>query len=130
MHSSDDDFEFRIMNPPTSFSIQDDVEEQILSPLSCLREFESYWLLEFDLPLVEKDDISVLIDENTLTVQANLKEVYSQDTHGYHAEFKSFEKSITLPPKIDADKITAQFSNERLFINIPKIRSGHKIKIE
>ncbi len=87
-----DNFDFKIITPPTLFSIQDDIEEQMLSPLSCLREFESYWLLEFDLPLVNKDNINITIDENLLTVQANLNEVYSEEGHGYHAEFKYFKK--------------------------------------
>ncbi len=125
-----DDFKFNIIKPPISFSIQDDFDEQILSPLSYLKEFESYWLLEFDLPLVEKENINITIDENILTVEATLKETYSEDSQGYHAEFKLFKKSITLPPKIDTDKITARFSNQRLSIKLPKMISGTQIKID
>lgn len=125
-----DDFGFDVIKPPTSFPIQDDLDEHILSPLSCLREFESCWLLEFDLPLVNKENINVSIDENILTVQATLKETYSEDNQDYHAEFKYFKKSITLPPKVDTDKITAKFSNQRLSIKLPKMVSGTQIKID
>ena len=54
---SDKEFEIRIASSSISSLFNDDVEHQILSPLSCLREYGTYWLLEFDLPLVNKKDI-------------------------------------------------------------------------
>ena len=57
-HMKNDDFEFRIS--PIISSLFDDIEHRILSPLSCLREFDSHWILEFDLPLVSKKDVKAL----------------------------------------------------------------------
>lgn len=109
----------------------DDIEEQILSPLSCLREFESKWLLEFDLPLVDKKNIQVSLGENnTLSVEAKLKESYVDESLDFHNEFQYFKKSVTLPGRIDEKNITANFSNGRLIINIPKLLQGNKIPID
>ena len=52
----------------------DDIEGKILSPLSCITELESKWILEFDLPLVNKDDISVALDTgNVISIEAKLR---------------------------------------------------------
>ena len=124
----DNDFEFRI-TPPIISSLFDDIEHRILSPLSCLREFDSHWMLEFDLPLVSKKDVKVTFDGNTINVEAKLKEKYSEEKQGKTTKFEYFKKSILLPGKIDNKKITAKFQKGRLEIKIPKKVVGHSIKI-
>ncbi len=107
----------------------DDIEQKILSPLSCIKELESKWVIEFDLPLVKKEDISVSFDpENTITVEAKLVEPYC-DPKMERCEFEYFKKSVTLPGKINEKNITANFSNGRLVITATKIFSGSKIPI-
>jgi len=109
----------------------DDIEEKILSPLSCVKELETKWVLEFDLPLVNKEAISITYDEgNIITVEAKLRETYCDENLNPKCEFHSFKKRITLPGDIDEKKIVSTFSNGRLTINIPKALRGHKIKIE
>ncbi len=108
----------------------DDIEQKILSPLSCIRELESKWIIEFDLPLVKKEDISVSFNpENTITIEAKLVEPYCDPKMG-KCEFEYFKKSVTLPGKINEKNITANFSNGRLIITVPKIFSGSKIQIK
>jgi HSP20 family protein len=127
-------------NPETEINIirtlvnpmfRDDIEQQTLSPLSCLREFDSKWVLEFDLPLVNKKDISVSFDAgNIITVEAKLKETYGETNLDYGYKFKYFKKSVSLPGKLNEKKITAKFENGILTISIPKLFSGYKIKVE
>ena len=124
----DTDFEFKII-PPIINSLFDDIEHRILSPLSCLREFDSHWMLEFDLPLVSKKDVKVTFDGNTVNVEAKLKEKYSEEKLGKITKFEYFKKSISLPEKIDSKKTTAKFQKGRLEIKIPKKMLGHSIKI-
>ncbi|MBI2006293.1 MAG: Hsp20/alpha crystallin family protein [Nitrosopumilales archaeon] len=108
----------------------DDIEQKTLSPLSCIRELESKWVIEFDLPLVKKEDISVSINsENTIAIEAKLVAPYC-DPKIERCEFEYFKKSITLPGKINEKNITANFSNGRLIITVPKIFSGNKIPIQ
>lgn len=125
------DFEIIIASPPTTPRIIDDVEEKILCPLSCVRELESKWILEFDLPLVNKNDIEVsLLPDNVITVAAKLRETFQDLELDYRREFQFFKKSIALPGKIDINKITASFKNGSLTILAPKIFKGNKIKVE
>ncbi len=125
---NDNDYEFRIM-PPIISSLFDDIEHRILSPLSCLREFDTHWMIEFDLPLVSKKDIKVTFDGNNINVEAKLKEKYSEEKLGKVTKFEYFKKSISLPRKIDSKKTTAKFQKGRLEIKIPKKVVGQSIKI-
>lgn len=109
----------------------DDIEEKTLSPLSYITELESKWIIEFDLPLVNKEDISVTFDTgNIITINAKLREAYCDETLEPKCEFHYFKKKISLPGEIDDKKITSNFLNGRLIINIPKVFRGHKIKVE
>ncbi|MDH3853437.1 MAG: Hsp20/alpha crystallin family protein [Nitrosopumilus sp.] len=125
---NDDDFKF-VTIPPMINSLFDDIEHRILSPLSCLREFDNQWVLEFDLPLVNKKDIKVTFDEDTINVEAKLNEKYSEKQIGDVTKFEYFKKSLSLPEKIDNKKTTAQFQKGRLVIKIPKKVIGHQVKI-
>jgi HSP20 family protein len=123
-----DDFKFTIM-PSLTDSLFDDIEHRILSPLSCLREFDTHWMLEFDLPLVNKKNIKVTFDGNMINVEAKLKEKYSEEKLGKITKFEYFKKSMSLSGKIDSKKTTAVFQKGRLVIKIPKKIVGHSIKI-
>ena len=119
---------FGISTPMIS-SLFDDIEHGVLSPLSCLREFDHHWLLEFDLPLVNKKDIKVTFDGNNINVEAKLKEKYSEQKLGKMTKFEYFKKSILLPGRIDSKKTIAKFQNGRLAIKIPKKVMGQNIKV-
>jgi len=125
---NDDDFKFATI-PPMINLLFDDIEHRILSPLSCIREFDNQWMLEFDLPLVNKKDIKVTFDEDTINVEAKLNEKYSEKQIGDVTKFEYFKKSLSLPGKIDNKKTTAQFQKGRLVIKIPKKVIGHQVKI-
>ncbi len=126
--SNYNDFEFRRTLPIIS-SLFDDTEQRILSPLSCLREFDGHWMLEFDLPLVNKKDVKVTFDGNAINVEAKLQEKYSEEKLGRVTKFEYFKKSISLPRQIDSKKTTARFQDGRLEIKIPKKVAGQSIKV-
>ena len=130
MSNSKNEFIVKLFNPLTSSSLYDDIEEQILSPLSCLREFGDKWLVEFDLPLVNKKDIKISFDENSVTVEAKLKEIYFEEKLGVKTNFEFFKKTLTLPGNISSKKTVAKFNKGRLSIIIPKTISGKKIKVD
>lgn len=109
----------------------DDREQKILRPLSCLRESQTKWILEFDLPLVDKNDVAVYLDENDMiVVEAKLKERYVDSKGSQSYEYESFRKSVKIPKNIDKKNIVSQFSNGRLVVILPKLHAGTKIKIE
>lgn len=130
IENNDKEFEIRIASSSISSLFNDDIERQILSPLSCLREYGTHWSLEFDLPLVNKKDIKVTFDESSISIEAKLKETYSEEKFGKKTKFEYFKKTITLPSKIDNKKTSAKFEKGRLKIIIPKTIFSREIKIK
>ena len=130
MVQNNEESKIKIFSPIISSLLNDDIEQQILSPLSCLREYGSNWSLEFDLPLVNKKDIKITFDKNSISVEAKLKETYSEEKLGVTTKFQYFKKTIALPGNIDSSKTYDKFNKGRLTITIPKVVTGHKIKIE
>lgn len=130
MAETDEDFEIRL-SFPTLNPMFDDIERKILAPLSCLREFGLEYVLEFDLPMVQKENISVSLDENNIiSVEARLNETYFDENQNYKHEFNYFKKSITLSGKLDSNNIHAKFVDGRLTVRIPKLPARNKIAIE
>ena len=131
MFEKKEPFEIKNIFPNLHPKLIDDIEEKVLSPLSCITELESKWIIECDLPLVNKEDISVTFDAgNLITIEAKLRETYWDETLEPKSEFHYFKKKISLPGVINEKKITSNFSHGRLTINIPKVFRGHKIKVE
>jgi HSP20 family protein len=131
MNEDDDMFDLKGIFPILFPKLVDDVEGKILSPLSCITELESKWILEFDLPLVEKDNISVSVDKgNEITIEAKLREAYFDENLESKREFHFFKKKVTLPGQLDDKKITSTFKNGRLTIYLPKLFQGNKIRVE
>ena len=128
--NNDKEFEIRISSSSISSLFNDDIERQILSPLSCLREYGTHWSLEFDLPLVNKKDIKITFDESSISVEAKLKETYSEEKFGKKTKFEYFKKTIVLPSKIDNKKTSAKFEKGRLKITIPKTIFSREIKVK
>ncbi|MDH3312210.1 MAG: Hsp20/alpha crystallin family protein [Nitrosopumilus sp.] len=95
------DNEFRTV-PQIINSWFDDIGHRILSPLSWLREFNNQWLLEFDLPLVNKKDIKVTFNGNIINIEAKIKEEYSEKRLGNITKFEYFKKSISISGNIDS----------------------------
>ena len=124
-----DDFEFGMVPQPIIISLFDDVEHRSLSPLSCLREFDGYWILECDLPLVNEKDIKISFQADTISIEAKLKEKYSEERLGKFTKFEFFKRSVSLPGNIEIKKTTAIFKKGRLEVRIPKKLSGNSIQI-
>ena len=114
---------------PILDSILDDIEHRILSPLSCIIEFNNFWLIELDLPMVNKKDIKINSSQNTLHIEAKLREKYSEEKLGKVTKFEYFKKSISLPVMINSKKISAEFNKGRLSITVPKKIQSSSIQI-
>ena len=123
-----EDFEIRTSFPSIN-SLIDDIEHSILSPLSYLKEFDNHWLLELDLPMVNKKDIKITFDGNMISVEAKLKEKYTEEKLGKISKFEYFRKSVSLPDMVDVKRTSAKFQKGRLEIKIPKKSAGRTVKI-
>jgi len=108
----------------------DDYVNAELTPLVHFTEKDSKWILEIDLPMVNKDDIDITLADNHIVVTAKLEKTYCVSRRDCMTEFNYFKKVTPLPTGIDKEKISAKFNNGILRIHMPKIATGKKIQIE
>ena len=96
---------------------------QRYTPAVDLVESENHFLLKADLPGMGDGDVSVEVNDNTLTIAGERKLEYEQRERGWYRierSFGRFSRSLTLPEGIDASKIEAQFDKGVLEVRIPK----------
>jgi len=90
-------------------------------------ETEKSFDLSFSLPGFEKDDITVSVSKNTLTLKASKSEVKEDENVTYLAREiaqGSYERSIMLPDNVNADKISAEYKSGILTLSIPKTKEA------
>ena len=89
--------------------------------------------VEVDLPGVKKEDIEVKIDNNILTVSGERKmkkEVKEKDYYLMESSFGKIERSFVLPKGIDQEKISAEYKDGRLIIDLQKEERLKPKKVE
>jgi HSP20 family protein len=93
------------------------------SPAMDLVEDEGHFVLKADLPGLSHEDISLEIQDNTLTLSGERKAEHESRERGWYRverSFGSFSRSLTLPEGVDADAVTAEFEKGVLEVRIPK----------
>lgn len=89
--------------------------------------------VEIDMPGVKKEDINVRINNNILTVSGERKmkkEVKKKDYYLMESSYGRIERSFSLPRGIDEDKISAQYNDGRLVIDLEREKSLKTKEIE
>lgn len=103
------------------------------SPRMDLTETDNAYRLMLDLPGLEKQDITLRVENNRLFVSGERhEETRAEDQTLVHMErsFGAFYRSIRLPREVQEDKIKARFENGVLKIDLPKAESSMPKKIE
>lgn len=86
-------------------------------------ETEGELMLSFDLPGIPEQDIAIELNDNVLTVSGQRSRETEQSTERYYRferRFGSFSRSVTLPPGVQEDAISANYDNGVLEIRVPK----------
>jgi HSP20 family protein len=82
--------------------------------------------IEIDLPGVKKENIELKIEDSYLRVNAvryMKKEVKEKDYYLLNSHFGEISRVFALPEGINKDRITANFEDGRLYIDIEKEES-------
>lgn len=100
-----------------------------------ISETEKEIVVTANVPGISSEDISVEVNDNILTLSGQMtKENKEEDKekkyYRYERESGSFSRSFSLPAKIDEDKIEAETKNGVLTINLPKLQTEAKKKIQ
>ena len=102
-----------------------------LSPTVNLSESKDAYLLEAEMPGVNKDGLEVLLEANELTIVGHRQpETINAELLYRESKPRDFRRVFVLDPSIDAQKISAQIEQGVLKLNLPKAERVKPRKIE
>jgi HSP20 family protein len=92
---------------------------------------DNEYVLRFDLPGVNPNDVEVQADGNALTISGERKS--EEKREGYQeTSYGEFQRTVTLPEGVEADKIAARYEHGVLEIHVPLPAqlAGRKIPVQ
>ncbi len=105
------------------------------TPAVDIYETDDAIILEAELPGMNEKDIEVKIEDNVLTIRGERKfEEERKEENYYRMErfYGTFQRSFTLPPNVDTEKVKAEYKKGILKVTLPKKEQAKpkQIKIE
>jgi HSP20 family protein len=102
-------------------------------PQMDLVEAEDHFVLKADLPGLDDGDVSIEVQDGTLTISGERKAEHESRERGWYRierSFGSFSRSLTLPDRVDPDGISANFDRGVLEVRIPKPEEHKPRRVE
>jgi HSP20 family protein len=79
---------------------------------------DNEYVVRLDLPGVNPDEVEVQVEGNLLTIKGERK-TETKNADYQETYYGKFERSVTLPQGVEADKISAQYQQGVLEIRVP-----------
>ncbi len=75
-----------------------------------------------ELPGMKREQIDISLHDGTLTIRGERQPETTDTEKGFRSErfFGKFSRSITLPTRVDAGKVTAAYKDGLLTVTLPK----------
>ena len=106
-----------------------------MSPAVDMYDKKDEIVVKAEIPGVPKENVKISLSDNTLTIKGEMKkeeEVKEEDYYYAERSYGSFARALSLPAKVKADKIKANFKDGILEIHLPKSEEAKpkEIKID
>ena len=104
-------------------------------PAVNILETAADYKIELAAPGLTKEDFQINLKKDNLSVWAERKAVEGAEVKDYNRkefDFNSFARSFVLPDSVDAEKISAEYTNGILYITIGKkeeVNRNKEIKV-
>jgi len=109
---------------------------QLLSgwtPAVDVHEDKDNFVVHAELPGMKREEIEVALHDGTLSISGERKtEKKFEEAEVYRAErfFGKFQRTVTLPAPVAADRVKAQYKDGILTITLPKTEAAKPKQIE
>jgi HSP20 family molecular chaperone IbpA len=103
-----------------------------ISPVVDIYETENDFVLVANLPGVERTDIQVKLDNNSLVIfgKINFKDAVNRNYILNENEIGNYFRSFKISDSIDKEKIKARYDNGQLIVTLPKHEKAKPRKID
>jgi HSP20 family protein len=102
-------------------------------PALDIAENEDKVTLTAEVPGMKAEDIDVTLERGVLTIKGEKKFEDERKDDNYHRierSYGSFQRVVQLPTEVDEDKVTANYKDGVLTLEMPKSQAAKKRKIE
>ncbi len=109
------------------------IDGELIPPIE-VAETDADVTVKMAVPGVDKDQISISVDDHVLKVRGETKKETEEKKKNYYRQeirYGSFARSVRLPAEVDAGKTAADLKDGMLKITLPKSKSSkaHAIKV-
>jgi HSP20 family protein len=109
----------------------------VVNPAIDVTENDEAIMLTAELPGLAEEDVDLTVTEGMMTLKGEKKHERDEEKDNVHIterSYGSFQRSMPVPDRVDAEKISAKFDKGVLKVVMPKkaeaIASARKINIE
>jgi HSP20 family protein len=98
-----------------------------LFPLLNVKQTSEAYEVTAEIPGMKTEDLEINVEGDTLTLKGERKPVDIEDDASYHRRERAtgtFQRSITLPGKVDAAHVKATYKNGVLTVTLPLEKSA------
>ncbi|MGC0405887.1 HSP20 family protein [Streptomyces sp. SAI-126] len=101
------------------------------APLADIEDTDAAFLVELELPGVDKEQITVEVAEGELDIRGEIREKEHIGTVRRQTRpIGQFDYRTILPPNSDTEHISADLNNGVLTVKVPKTETGEAQRIE
>jgi HSP20 family protein len=120
-------------------SLQDELDRLFESPLTGwapaldVHEDKDSFVVRTELPGLKREDIEVSLHDGALLISGERKAETKQegvDVHRQERYYGKFQRALTLPTPVAADKIKAQYKDGVLTVTLPKVEEAKPKQID
>ncbi|MFC2171245.1 Hsp20/alpha crystallin family protein [Acidobacteriota bacterium] len=104
------------------------------TPLVDIYEYNDRFILNAELPGIQRKDIEIQIDEEALVLKGQrspLGDPKNESFYQIEIAYGSFQREFTLPKSVEIDAVEASYRNGILRVTLPKsdVSAAKKIKV-
>lgn len=109
---------------------------QVKFPAINIAENDKEFMIELAVPGFKKEDFSVHVDDDVMTISAEKKEAHESTEKNYTRKeylHESFRRSFRLPENVKDDQVQALYEDGLLKLTLPKsemqVKTSKQIKV-
>lgn len=108
------------------------VNRGVYPPLD-IKEDNGKYIIEMEVPGIEKKDIKISVKKNNLIIQGQKREEKKKKEESYlcvERSYGKFRRSLSLSMEVDESKIKAKYDNGVLRVALPKTKKEKAKEVE
>ena len=101
-------------------------------PLLNVRKVENTYTITAEIPGMKTEDLEIKVEGDTVSLKGERKAEDPASGASYHRRERTagtFQRSLTLPTRVDADRVKANYQNGVLTVTLPVEKSAEPKQI-